>query len=147
MENDKDKAPDTNELSGLLGALLSNPSSLSKIRDIIAAHVDSENGTSPPPIEEISVQNSNIDTLSGENLPENEGVSPTFKSEGGFDISNLLPLISSLGASDDAKKISQKNKQTALLCAIKPYLSERRRTLIDSYIKFTQLSGIFKDLA
>ena len=145
MSEEKSPPPQGIDLSGILGALLSNPEALSRVGKIISDHVSTdETGKTdnPPPdsdnTEEINTNFSTNPDISTENK-ESTATSQL------FELGNALPkLLSVLSSSGDAP--SQKNKeQIALLSAIKPYLSPRRRNMIDSFIKVSRFGELFKN--
>lgn len=62
--------------------------------------------------------------------------------------SSLIPMISRLGSLGIGGKDGGKggSKHSALLCALKPYLSPNRRDAIDYMLKISQLSDIISKL-
>lgn len=74
------------------------------------------------------------------NLGEGAATEKPPQAEGLGSIMTMLgPLLSG-----GAKKSPRDNQRDALLCALKPYLSEERRHLIDNILKFGQLGNILK---
>ena len=59
-------------------------------------------------------------------------------------IPSVLSLIGSLGESPAHKK--SPDKREALLIALRPYLSDRRRTMVDYLIKMNKISDLLKNL-
>ena len=106
------------DLSSILSSLLSNPDAISKVNGIISQYTSSDG--------------------------ENKAASETAPSESAeppseTKIPDLLSLISSSAP-------TQNKEQTALLLAIRPYLSPHRRELIDGFIRMSKLTDIIKKL-
>lgn len=57
--------------------------------------------------------------------------------------SALLPMLSRLG---NLKTSQQASQHSALLCALKPYVSPARREAIDYFMKFSQMSALISGL-
>ena len=132
------------DLTGLISSLLSSPESLSKLSGIISKYTNSENGVNSPPSEHLGEFVDDNDTTNANINAEPPTSSPT--EENSSNAGNRLDLskIASIFSSNSSGK-SQKNKeQTALLLAIRPYLSPRRQELIDSFIKISQLGEILQ---
>ncbi len=134
------------DLSSLIGNLISNPEALSKISDIISNATSEHRGDNSPHSNEIESNTEDIPSQTPEYSLNNGETSPTFQNfEMGSILSKLpetLSKISSLKAEDS---IATK-QQIALLLAIRPYLSEHRRELIDTFVKMNRLGTIFKNL-
>ena len=61
-------------------------------------------------------------------------------------VSSLAPMLSTIGgAKGGGRSLSDKNRE-ALLCALKPYVSEERREAIDYMIRISQISDMLKHL-
>ena len=126
-------------ISDILSTLLSSPESISKISEVISKYTSSQNDSNSPP----EAQNSEELEESIDNTEQKRSDSyddaPTeqvFKSGNfAFDFSKLASLF---GSGTDGQK-SQNKEQIALLLAIRPYLSPRRKELIDSFVKFSRL--------
>lgn len=58
---------------------------------------------------------------------------------------SLMPVISRLGAGLGGGGESA-SRHSALLCALKPYLSERRQNALDSILKISQMSALISKL-
>lgn len=146
MSEATEKETQSTDLSALIGNLLSNPEALSKMSNIIANIKKSENGDNPPP----NSNNININDGSSLKINENEdnvdNVSTTFQnSEISGELSKLPEILSKLSSSNFENSIADK-QQIALLLAIRPYLSEHRKELIDTFIKMNHLGSIIKKL-
>lgn len=131
-----------------LSSLLSSPETLSKMSEIIERHSSVNNGDNPPQNEakdESFLNNSDIINGESKNF---EDSSPTVQNE---DLEkttssplNFLSIFSSMGLD----KIGAKNdERTALLLAIRPFLSERRREMIDSFISIGKIASVFKNIS
>lgn len=146
MVENTEEAKGVTNLAELFGSLISNPSAIAKIGEIIEKAAGSQSGDNSPP-------NSNnlSDTQGNTSNKENISASidshiPTFQNSESNNILSKLPsIISKLSSSKDEFSIATK-EQIALLLAIRPYLSERRKELIDTFIKMNRLSNIFKNL-
>ena len=143
-ENDEKTGSSTNP-TDIISAILSNPETISKLSGILSKFTSSENSTNPPPSSALEL---NTDTKSPNNsefIDSNEDASPTVQtpnnSNSSLDFTKIAPLFSMLKVPPNAKN----NQQIALLLAIKPYLSSRRKELIDSFIQITKFSEIFKN--
>lgn len=130
------------QMDELLGALLSNPSALSKIDEILKKHGITQNqndGVNSPQSEIFEADR----VQPGENLPNNQDNSPTFSNSKSREPSTAPPGILSLLPKNLP---SADPRQTALLLAIKPYLSPKRAELIDGFLKFERLGSLLKSL-
>ncbi len=59
---------------------------------------------------------------------------------------NIAPMMSLLGGSGKSPRSNEENQREALLCALKPYVSEGRREAIDHIIRISQVSDILKSI-
>lgn len=129
-----------------LNAMLQDSDSISKIGSIISKYIGEENPNIPPLSAESSPkENDQTSTLESESSDINNS-SPTFQNGISPEILSALPRLISLFSSSKSGISTSEKQQINLLLAIKPYLSEHRRELIDSYIKMSQFSEIFKKL-
>ncbi len=146
MSEGAEENKNTTDLSGLISGLISNPEALSKMSDIISKIGSNENGDNSPL--ETNISNNNQDTTDdkSDNATNIDDASPTFQN---FDISNIISkipnILSKMSSFKGEKSIADK-QQITLLLAIRPYLSERRKELIDTFIKMNKLSSIFMSL-
>lgn len=141
MENNEEKREV--DLSSLLTSLLSNPDALSKMGDTIAKYTAGDNS---PPSNNNSDNIESIATTSNNNLDKSESKSPTFLQSENNSMATKLPELLSLLSSKNSSNNPAAKQQIALLLAIKPYLSNRRQELIDSFIKISQFSEILKKI-
>lgn len=145
MNENDEKTGSTSSPSELLSAILSNPETISKLSGILSKFASNENSINPP-LEDNFLSNDAIyNANNSESFNSNSTNSPTEESpnnsNSGMDFSKIAPIFSMLKAPPNAKN----NRQIALLLAIKPYLSSRRKELIDSFIQITNFSEIFKN--
>jgi hypothetical protein len=137
-----DQSPNQ-DVSSLLSTLLSSPESLSKIGDIIAKHTKEENRDFSPPNQQNPQTASNISNNFDEIPHKSEDASTTSQNEIKEHTSeNPLDFLSFL-SSDKLSFLAIKDEQIALLLAIRPYLSEHRREVIDAFLKISKIAKIF----
>ena len=140
------EAQASNDLSSLLGSLILNPEALSKIGEIIsnATSVQNEDNSPHSPQKE---NNSEETPPQIDNSTTNiKAIPPTFQNPNSNDILLKLPKILSKLSSEKGENSIATKQQIALLLAIRPYLSEHRKELIDTFIKMNRLGAIFKNL-
>lgn len=135
------------DLATLFSSLLSSPDSLSKISEIINKHTNIENRDNSPQENDLSINNTDNSSTITPNPNISEGAFPTSK-ENRNDNPSENPLgFLSLLSSEKLSSLSLKQDQINLLLAVRPYLSEHRRELIDGFIKFSKIAGIFKNFS
>lgn len=111
-----------------IGELLSDGESLkqlSELAQILTSEADGENSEAPDT--EKTEQNTEADS--------DESSEGLFS--GGFDLSSLIKLQEIMGA------MSQSDKNSELLLALKPHLSEERRQKVDKAIKLMKLIAVW----
>ena len=145
MNENDEKTGSATSPTDIISAILSNPETVSKLSGILSKFASNENSISPP-LEDNFLSNNATSTVSNdENFTTSSTNSPTEEqssnSISGIDFSKIASIFSMLKAPPNAKN----NRQIALLLAIKPYLSSRRKELIDSFIQITNFSEIFKN--
>lgn len=77
---------------------------------------------------------------------EEDGKAEQKGNEGGsgLDLSSALSLLGSAPSANGEKDQGTSNaNRRALLCALKPYLSQRRRALIDGILQLEGMAGAF----
>ena len=134
---------DSNTLGGISGQSISdaitmlkeNPSIISSIASALASNSQAEAGEA--------------DTEEGSKQVDREGFDG-HRNELNLDklpeiISAIAPMLSSKQAPAHSQKVSPDHR-TALLCALKPYLSSGRQEIIDSIIKISKVSEMIKRL-
>ena len=143
MAEDFDENQKSIDLQTLISGLISNPEALSKISNIISQIEVKENSPLSPTNDEILSNNQENSNHFQEENTESSISSPTFTN---FDISNFISkmpnIVSKLSSASSENSIINK-QQIALLLAVRPYLSERRKELIDTFIKMNKLGAIF----
>ena len=137
-------APD---LSGVLSTLLSSPETLSKLSGILSKFTAEANGDSSPLDSGLSNNVGADDTPEDENQAVVNSSLPTKAASATPDSSVDFSKIASLFSSINLPQKSKNSKEIALLLAIKPYLSPRRKELIDGFIKLSSFSEIFKNFS
>lgn len=147
MEESNEKAPPEAGAQNLLTTLLSSPESLSKIGQIISNFTDKQSRDNSPPSKENQPDDNKIDSNSNENLENGEVSSPLGENSVAASATSDLPDFLSLLRGQKSEDFRENKQQIALLLAIRPYLSENRRQLIDSFIQFSKLSEILKKLS
>ena len=135
-----------NDLSSLLINILSKPETLSKMGQIIANLNESQSSDNSPPKSENKGNNQPSEEKEREYLDENNGTAPTFNQNDSNDILSKLPEMLSKLSSQNQENLFANKQQIALLLAIRPYLSEHRKELIDTFIKMNRLGSIFNNL-
>ena len=147
MDEANEKSHPMQTHTELLSALLSNPDSLSKLSAILSKFTSGENSAVPPPQSNLERNVDNEQDNHDENTNDIENVSPTEPTKStinpSLDFSKIIPILSTISHPQKP----QNNRQIALLLAIKPYLSTRRKDLIDSFIQITNFSEIFKNFS
>ena len=131
--------------TSVLSSILSNPAAFSKMSEIIAKHTNASNRDISP--QDVQIQ-SNIEvseTISEDSSVSSKELSPTLKEESSNESSenssNILSIFSSLGNNNSSKN----DKQTALLLAVRPYLSKRRQELLDTMLGLEKIGKIFME--
>ena len=142
MSETTPNANNSPDISTLLSSLLSNPETLSKINGILSKYTSSENRDNSPLTPQNNKSSEEIIATIGNNNINSSNEPPTEQvlksNEIPFDFTKIASLF---GEGIDPQKYQNK-EQIALLLAIRPYLSPRRRELIDAFIKFNRI-GIF----
>ena len=134
------------DLSTLFSSLVSNPEIMSTMGNIISNLSANQNDVTPPLNDNFQGNNENSNENNENNIVNNEENSPTFQNFDPSDILSKIPNILSNFSSTKAEDSIATKQQIALLLAIRPYLSERRKELIDTFIKMSKLGAIFKNL-
>ena len=135
------------DLATLFGNLLSNPETLKKAGEILKNALESKQGdTSPQNNENPINDDASIENIKDEQQ-DSEQSSPTFLNFDFESILTKLPEIMSKMPKENSENSLASKQQIALLSAIRPYLSEHRRELIDAFIKMNRLGAIFKNIS
>lgn len=146
MSNMPEESSGALDVSGLLGSLLSNPEAFSKMSNILSNLTSSTNSINPPQSNDNNGVNEELADNIENNTTNSKEYSPTFQNQ---DVTNILPkipeILSKISSAKAEDSVATK-QQIALLLAIKPYLSEHRKELIDTFIKMNKFGAIFKNL-
>lgn len=127
-----------NDTLGVLSALLSNPDTMAKIGGVISKYTSSENRDNPPQNKDFETKFDDFSNNKGNDTPISDEESPTEENQ---ENSEIAPIPSSKKVESRANE----NDQIALLLAIRPYLSERRRDMIDTFVRLSKMGNIFKN--
>ena len=146
MSNMPEESSGALDVSGLLKSLLSNPEAFSKMSNIISNLASSANSTNPPQSNDNNGVNEELADNIENNTTNSKEYSPTFQNQDVTNILTKIPEILSKISSVKAEDSIATKQQIALLLAIKPYLSEHRKELIDTFIKMNKFGAIFKNL-
>lgn len=147
MSEIDDKTTNITNASTLIASLLSDPNAISKIGDIISKYTKEANSNSSPLYSENLDQEGEMSANNNNNFETFESNSPTFNNLDLHSIISKLPDILSKISSIKEEDSLVSKQQIALLSAIRPYLSSRRKELIDAFIKMNHLGAIFKNLS
>ena len=127
-----------NDTLGVLSALLSNPDTMAKIGGVISKYTSSENRDNTPQNKDFETKFDDFSNNKGNDTPISDKESPTEENQ---ENSEIAPVPSSKKVESRANE----NDQIALLLAIRPYLSERRRDMIDTFVRLSKMGNIFKN--
>jgi hypothetical protein len=134
------------DVAAILAGMLSNPEALSKIGGILSKFTAGESGLNPPQNEQVGAESEDVISTPSDYQADISTVSPTEQKAGeGGGALDFSKIASIFGGGFDPKK-SQNKEQIALLSAIRPYVSPRRRELIDTFIKFNYLGNFFNKI-
>ena len=146
MSVDKDQSTTFPNLASVVSNLISSPETMSKIKNILENIEPSKDSNNPPPYTNTSSDIEDNSDKSQNNIVDSSDYSPTFQN---IDIGNFIAkmpdILSNLSSLKPENSIANK-QQINLLLAVRPYLSERRKELIDSFIKINKFSSIFMSL-
>ena len=130
---------------GDIYSLFSSPDSLSKISEILSKHGILENSEirdSTPQNDNFNNAKENIGTI----FESSEHSSPTSSKFEASDIFEKLPQILTLFSSVGGENSMFNKQQNDLLRAIRPFLSERRREVLDGMMKFERVGAMLSKL-
>lgn len=129
--NDGIAFPSPDALSGAMEKLLAHPELISMVASALG-------GQSAPP----TADTPQAEAPSGEAVVTSAAAQDA--SAGSTDLTSaLLPMLTRLG---NLKASPQNSPHSALLCALKPYVSPARREAIDYFMKFSQMSALISGL-
>lgn len=124
MSENRD-TPSSDPIPEMLGSILSNKELMDKISAIVGMSDEKDNASSSP----ASIL-SDPDVMA--KLPEV--------------ISVLRPMMSGNQKEEKKEHARANDRRTALLCALKPYLSPKRCEAIDYITKISKLGDVMKNL-
>ena len=130
-----------------LSELLSNPEIIGKLTSVIS-QLSASGNFHIPPLDTDNKPTSNDTPTTSDHISEN--TSDNISTSDTSDISSILskiPNILSLFSDNKQSSSILDSNQKALLNALRPYLSEKRRELIDLFIKMDRFGSIFKTIA
>ena len=118
-------------LSGAIAQLSAHPELISAVASALGAGTQQSKAA---PEESRSAESVEVPTVS----------SPSFSPEPdlGAIMASVAPVMAALGGK--RKKDPREEHREALLCALKPYLCDERRRVLEHILKIGQLSSIFK---
>ena len=126
----------------VLTSLLSNPELMERVRSILQVSTSTANSE--------ETQETAVASTAPALPASAEGVSsllsnPDLMAKIPQLLSAMKPMLSA-GRSQEKKELSPEEKRTALLLAIKPYLSPERRQAVDTVLMIARLGSILKQL-
>jgi hypothetical protein len=143
MEENKE----INEGLSPLSALLSSPEIMEKFTSVISQLKNGGDFANPPPSNNNSTATNDNSTTEEHNFSNISAESPTFDTIDPSSILANIPKVLSLLSDDKHSSSFLDPNQKALLNALRPYLSEKRRELIDLFIKMDRFGSIFKAIS
>lgn len=146
MAEDRNENTSKQDTGDLLSALLSDPEKITKIKGIIDNFSKTENRVDSPQGESTKLTNNVPNDLGAETQEDFWDSPPPQETSANLDLSSKLPDILSLFGGHSSQNSAENKEQIALLLAIRPYLSENRKQLIDTFIKFNRISHILRKL-
>ena len=135
------------DLADLLSSMLNNPDSMPKISEIIERHTSNQNRDNPPQQDDILINSADSTTILGDIPSTIKEDSPTEQNNKNQDAhENPLGFLS-LFSREKLGSLALKNEQITLLSAIRPYLSDHRKEVVDNFIRLGKLAQIFNNLS
>ena len=119
------------KLEGALSSILENDDLMNKISGILSSHDGDANASLPDVIDLLS---STMGVGKGDDTADSPLEDATIEAD----------EASSKGSSGLEVLLSSVSRSSALLCALKPYLSEKRSQMIDSILKIEKITQIMK---
>ncbi len=107
-------------LESMLSTLMQDPAKMAQLQDIAATL-----GLTPP-------------APSAEPTDTEEAADPAPQPQASANLSALLPMLSGSGVGSAPKK-TRPDHRTALLLALRPYLNDGRREMIDAIVNLSRL--------
>ena len=139
MENGQAK---DNIAPNMLASLLSNPELIERVRGIMQSSTSTAKGEEEQETAVTSV--SSARPISADGIPSLLS-NPELMAKLPQLFAAMKPMLSA-ERSQEKKDLSPEEKRTALLLAIKPYLSPERRQAVDTVLMIARLGSILKQL-
>ena len=146
MEENRNENASERSSQDLLSTLLSNPDKISKIREVIDNLTRDDNGENSPQVANNSTLGAISDNIEKAEQEFERDSPPQSENALNLDFGTKLPEILSLFTGQGKGSSPENKEQIDLLLAIRPYLSENRKQLIDTFIKFNRISHILRKL-
>ncbi|MBQ8397541.1 MAG: hypothetical protein IJX53_04995 [Clostridia bacterium] len=130
-------------LETMLGSLLSDPARMAQLQGIVSAlgvtGAPAEASSPGEPAEPAAQEGQE----EHETQPASAAPAPALNLDPAMlaNLSGLLPLFTG-GSAGGAPKKTGANHRTALLLALKPYLNDGRREMIDAIVNFSRLGDM-----
>lgn len=136
-ETDRSGSPPPS-LSDALEQIMANPGIISAVASALGGIKSAESNN--------VTESESDDVSSGESLSASAAPSPQMPDMSAI-VSTLAPMMSKLGGNEkrsDSPEHRRTKDREALLCALKPYVSDGRREAIDHIIRISKLSDAFR---
>ncbi len=135
------------DMSSLLTSLLSDPQVLSKVGDTLAALTQNAKSTSSTENADITDATASIGADNAEDNTKDTANAEKETDASQTEAASNLPTLLSKLAESGGKPSPELKREIDLLRAVRPYLSPRRREMIDGFIQMSKLGEIFKSLS
>ena len=123
--------PNLEELSGIINILKENPQIINSVASALGGEA-SANQAKPESSDAQTPLSAEVTANIADKLPDM--------------VSALAPLLSSKSPEHHDNKGSTYDHKTALLYALRPYLSPERREIVDYILKFSKIGDLIKKL-
>ncbi len=138
MDDMQSNVPSPDAIRAMMGTLMSNPELLKSISGMLG-----RSGEDKTP--DASTSNETEDKSEAHQRKETEEASiPTMQNIPPELLTKLPKLLSAFGSGNDKSK-SCRNRE-ALLCALKPYLSQHKAEALERIIQLSRLGDVFEKL-
>ena len=126
------------DLSEAIGKIMEHPELISMVASVLG-------GTPPSQGDQNSNPSPPAPQVEASKATESAPVSGAPPADIMASIAPMLSRLSTIGSQSN-KDIGLDAKHRQLLCALKPYLSDSRKSAIDYILKISQMSGLLKGL-
>ena len=147
MEENNEINSAASPLSASLSTLLSNPEIMEKLSAVLSSLGAGGTVAPPPPQDNNNIKNTTNTATFEENSANSSDSTPTSNASDISALMSKIPSVLSLLSENKEGGTMLDHNQKALLSALRPYLSEKRRELIDLFIKMDRFGSIFKTIA